>query len=123
MVVAVQETARLLLGCSRGAPTLRRQLRESRLGRRPGYLSSDPPRSTTYAMSLVASSLRASQQTARRLATVSAASRVLSSRGQNRGVKTQPAYEGHVPLNWFEASFLTLGSAFMSLANPRRGGA
>ncbi|OJT07363.1 Ubiquinone biosynthesis protein COQ4, mitochondrial [Trametes pubescens] len=74
-------------------------------------------------MSLVASSLRASQQTARRLATVSAASRVLSSHGQNRGVKTQPAYEGHVPLNWFEAGFLTLGSAFMSLANPRRGGA
>lgn len=34
---------------------------------------------------------------------------------------SKPAYEGHVPLNWFEAGFLAVGSAFMSLANPRRG--
>ncbi|OCH89677.1 coenzyme Q biosynthesis Coq4 [Obba rivulosa] len=33
----------------------------------------------------------------------------------------QPAYEGHIPLNFFEASFLAVGSAFMSLTNPRRG--
>ncbi|KAJ6507730.1 ubiquinone biosynthesis protein COQ4, mitochondrial [Mycena vitilis] len=32
-----------------------------------------------------------------------------------------PAYEGHIPLNWFENGVLAVGSAFMSLANPRRG--
>ncbi|KAF7374363.1 Ubiquinone biosynthesis protein COQ4, mitochondrial [Mycena sanguinolenta] len=32
-----------------------------------------------------------------------------------------PAYEGHIPLNWFETGVLAVGSAFMSLANPRRG--
>ncbi|KAJ6544993.1 ubiquinone biosynthesis protein COQ4, mitochondrial [Mycena vulgaris] len=32
-----------------------------------------------------------------------------------------PAYEGHIPLNWFENSVLAVGSAFMSLADPRRG--
>jgi len=32
-----------------------------------------------------------------------------------------PAYEGHIPLNWFENAFLAAGSAFASLANPRRG--
>ncbi|EJD45979.1 ubiquinone biosynthesis protein COQ4, mitochondrial [Auricularia subglabra TFB-10046 SS5] len=30
-------------------------------------------------------------------------------------------YEGHVPLNAFENAFLAVGSAVMSLANPRRG--
>ncbi|KAJ7153596.1 ubiquinone biosynthesis protein COQ4, mitochondrial [Mycena filopes] len=33
-----------------------------------------------------------------------------------------PAYEGHIPLNWFENGVLAVGSAFMSLADPRRGG-
>ena len=33
-----------------------------------------------------------------------------------------PAYDGHIPLNWFENAFLAVGSAVMSLANPRRGG-
>ena len=33
-----------------------------------------------------------------------------------------PAYEGHIPLNWFETGVLAVGSAFMSLADPRRGG-
>lgn len=47
----------------------------------------------------------------------------LLSRGwQTRLASSKPAYEGHVPLNWFEAGFLAVGSAFMSLANPRRGG-
>ncbi|KAF8646199.1 hypothetical protein AX16_007341 [Volvariella volvacea WC 439] len=32
-----------------------------------------------------------------------------------------PAYDGHVPLSWFENAFLAVGSAVMSLANPRRG--
>ncbi|KAF9812468.1 hypothetical protein IEO21_06186 [Rhodonia placenta] len=46
----------------------------------------------------------------------------LLSRGwQTRLASSKPAYEGHVPLNWFEAGFLAVGSAFMSLANPRRG--
>lgn len=33
-----------------------------------------------------------------------------------------PKYEGHVPLNAFERSTLAVGSALMSLMNPRRGG-
>ncbi|KAJ7249177.1 ubiquinone biosynthesis protein COQ4, mitochondrial [Mycena haematopus] len=32
-----------------------------------------------------------------------------------------PAYEGHIPLNWIETGVLAVGSAFMSLADPRRG--
>jgi len=32
-----------------------------------------------------------------------------------------PAYEGHIPLSWFENGVLAVGSAFMSLADPRRG--
>src|SRR6266576_6637732 len=35
---------------------------------------------------------------------------------------TTNSYDGHIPLNWFENAFLTVGSAMMSLANPRRGG-
>ncbi|KAF8072202.1 ubiquinone biosynthesis protein COQ4, mitochondrial [Lyophyllum atratum] len=34
---------------------------------------------------------------------------------------TTPAYKGHIPLNWFENAFLAVGSAVMSLADPRRG--
>ncbi|KAJ7081847.1 putative COQ4 protein, responsible for restoring ubiquinone biosynthesis [Mycena belliarum] len=37
------------------------------------------------------------------------------------GTKVVPAYEGHIPLNWFETGVLTAGAAFMALANPRRG--
>ncbi|KAH9033220.1 putative COQ4 protein, responsible for restoring ubiquinone biosynthesis [Lactarius deliciosus] len=37
-----------------------------------------------------------------------------------RHIKTEPAYPGHIPLNWFENAFLAAGSAFMSLADPRR---
>ncbi|KAJ7614096.1 ubiquinone biosynthesis protein Coq4 [Roridomyces roridus] len=37
------------------------------------------------------------------------------------GTKTTPAYEGHIPVNWFENGVLAVGSAFMSLADPRRG--
>ena len=33
-----------------------------------------------------------------------------------------PNYDGHVPLNIFEKGALTVGSALLSLANPRRGG-
>jgi ubiquinone biosynthesis protein COQ4 len=39
-----------------------------------------------------------------------------------RFASTTPAYEGHIPLNWFENAFLAVGSALMSLADPRRGG-
>ena len=39
-----------------------------------------------------------------------------------RSVKTESAYPGHIPLNWFENAFLAVGSAFMSLADPRRAG-
>lgn len=35
---------------------------------------------------------------------------------------TKPAYPGHIPLNFFENAVLAVGSAFMSLADPRRGG-
>ena len=40
----------------------------------------------------------------------------------NRFINTKPAYEGHIPLNWFENAFLAAGSAVMSLLDPRRGG-
>jgi len=40
-----------------------------------------------------------------------------------RSINTTPAYEGHIPLNWFENAFLAVGSAVMSLVDPRRGGA
>ena len=42
--------------------------------------------------------------------------------GYARSINT-PAYEGHIPLNWFENAFLAVGSAVMSLVDPRRGGA
>ena len=41
---------------------------------------------------------------------------------QTRYIKTEPAYPGHIPLNWFENAFLAAGSALMSLADPRRAG-
>ena len=40
----------------------------------------------------------------------------------NRFINTKSAYEGHIPLNWFENAFLAAGSAVMSLVDPRRGG-
>lgn len=39
-----------------------------------------------------------------------------------RKVSTKPAYEGHIPLNWFENAFLAVGSAVTALTDPRRGG-
>lgn len=36
--------------------------------------------------------------------------------------RPEPAYPGHIPLNWLENAFLAVGSGLMSLANPRRGG-
>ncbi|KZT23277.1 ubiquinone biosynthesis protein COQ4, mitochondrial [Neolentinus lepideus HHB14362 ss-1] len=38
-----------------------------------------------------------------------------------RTVTSKPAYDGHIPLNFFENAFLAVGSAVMSLADPRRG--
>ena len=43
--------------------------------------------------------------------------------GYARSINTPPAYEGHIPVNWFENAFLAVGSAVMSLVDPRRGGA
>ncbi|KII89714.1 hypothetical protein PLICRDRAFT_107756 [Plicaturopsis crispa FD-325 SS-3] len=70
-------------------------------------------------MSLVSSSLRAGSR--RATFRFSRQSAICNARSQARSVNTQPAYEGHIPLNWFENAFLAAGSAFMSLANPRRG--
>lgn len=39
-----------------------------------------------------------------------------------RSVGTKPLYEGHIPLNWFEHTFLTVGSALRAVTDPRRGG-
>ena len=83
-------------------------------------------RRPTMSTSLLYAPLRVSRRTARSLTTlapvpVNAALRHHTP-WQTRSASTQPAYEGHVPLNWFEHGFLTLGSAFMALANPRRGG-
>lgn len=41
---------------------------------------------------------------------------------QTRSSSTAPAYEGHIPLQWFEKAVLAVGSAFMSITDPRRGG-
>jgi len=40
---------------------------------------------------------------------------------RQRCMSSTPAYEGHIPLNWFENTFLAVGSAVMALADPRRG--
>ncbi|KAF8630509.1 hypothetical protein AX15_002879 [Amanita polypyramis BW_CC] len=44
-------------------------------------------------------------------------------RGQDaaRFIHRVPAYDGHIPLNWLENAFLAVGSAVMSLADPKRG--
>ena len=39
-----------------------------------------------------------------------------------RLVTSKAAYDGHIPLNWFETAFLAVGSAIMSIVDPRRGG-
>jgi hypothetical protein len=41
---------------------------------------------------------------------------------QHRRSSTRPAYDGHIPLNWFENAFLAAGSAFKAITDPRRGG-
>jgi len=40
----------------------------------------------------------------------------------SRLVNSKAAYDGHIPLNWFETGFLAVGSAIMSIFDPRRGG-
>ena len=49
-------------------------------------------------------------------------SRLTLNAGYARSINT-PAYEGHIPVNCFENAFLAVGSAVMSLVDPRRGGA
>lgn len=39
-----------------------------------------------------------------------------------REKSSEPAYEGHIPLNCFENAFLAVGSAVMALYDPKRGG-
>nr|GAT47407.1 ubiquinone biosynthesis protein [Mycena chlorophos] len=54
----------------------------------------------------------------------SALRRPLSTRlpkNQRNASNKVPAYEGHIPLNWFENGVMAVGSAFMALADPRRG--
>ncbi|KAF7970559.1 hypothetical protein HWV62_23653 [Athelia sp. TMB] len=58
-----------------------------------------------------------SNATGRQAALVSTAQ--LQTRSVNTG--REPAYPGHIPLNFVENAVLAVGSAFMSLANPRRG--
>lgn len=60
---------------------------------------------------------------------VSALTRIASGPGrvavlntQRRKVNTTPSYEGHIPLNWFENTFLAVGSAIVALTDPRRAG-
>ncbi|KAH8991174.1 ubiquinone biosynthesis protein COQ4 mitochondrial [Lactarius akahatsu] len=55
-----------------------------------------------------------------RLVGLSAPNMIRDSPRHTRHIKTEPAYPGHIPLNWFENAFLAAGSAFMSLADPRR---
>ena len=53
----------------------------------------------------------------------SSMSRAVVVSAHRRSLKTQPAYEGHIPLNWFETALMTVGSAYKALTDPRRGGA
>ena len=39
-----------------------------------------------------------------------------------REKSSEPAYEGHIPLNGFKNAFLAVGSAIMALYDPKRGG-
>ncbi|KAI0306210.1 coenzyme Q biosynthesis protein Coq4-domain-containing protein [Multifurca ochricompacta] len=68
---------------------------------------------------LTATRSRTLRQSLRLLGVSSYTLRVSSPR-HTRSVKTEPAYPEHIPLNSFENAFLAVGSAFMSLADPRR---
>ncbi|CAL1717302.1 unnamed protein product [Somion occarium] len=69
------------------------------------------------------SAIRALQASARQSRLLAETSSRLSAHYiQTRSVQTQPAYEGHIPLNWFETGLLTIGSAYKALTDPRRGG-
>lgn len=50
-------------------------------------------------------------------------SRALATHAPEIPKRPEPAYPGHIPLNWFESAFLAVGSGVVSLLNPRRGGA
>ncbi|KAG7451396.1 Coq4-domain-containing protein [Guyanagaster necrorhizus] len=41
--------------------------------------------------------------------------------GSSRLLATAPAYPSHIPLTWFENTFLLVGAGLMTLADPRRG--
>lgn len=49
-------------------------------------------------------------------------SRALATHAPDIPRRPEPAYPGHIPLNWFENAFLAVGSGVVSLLNPRRGG-
>ncbi|KAJ3522392.1 hypothetical protein NM688_g8880 [Phlebia brevispora] len=40
---------------------------------------------------------------------------------QTRLASTQPNYEGHIPLNWFEHGLMFAGAAYQALMHPQRG--
>ncbi|EIN10073.1 ubiquinone biosynthesis protein COQ4 mitochondrial [Punctularia strigosozonata HHB-11173 SS5] len=44
-----------------------------------------------------------------------------TSNRRHLATRPEPAYPGHIPLNWAENAFLAVGSAVMSLADPYRG--
>ncbi|KAI0312100.1 ubiquinone biosynthesis protein COQ4 mitochondrial [Amylostereum chailletii] len=52
---------------------------------------------------------------------VPAASRITPTTSQIRSIHPEPAYPGHIPLNWAEKAFLAVGSGLMALAKPQRG--
>ena len=94
-----------------------------------GRLTSPSSETTDGNMSLSLTSSRlpsAARQASKGLARAAptiAASRRNAPHEQMRSKSTQPAYEGHIPLNTFESAFLAVGSGLMALMNPRRGGA
>jgi hypothetical protein len=87
-------------------------------GNLPPYRTGSLDKSTAMAVFLRHSSLRAGLP--RELLAACAAS--LSSRSFSVLNRPPPNYEGHVPLTRVEKAGLAMGSAVMSLLNPRRGG-
>ena len=75
------------------------------------------------AMSLAFPSIRMSCRAMRPLASRAPVAVLPRIQTHARAVNTQPAYDGHIPLNWLQTGILTMGSALMSLADPYRHGA
>ncbi|GBE87949.1 Ubiquinone biosynthesis protein COQ4, mitochondrial [Sparassis crispa] len=71
-------------------------------------------------MSLTVALMNSTLRSVLRVATASSSTITSPARCQTRSVRT-PAYEGHIHLSWVENGILALGSALVSLSNPRRG--